>query len=79
MWKNMRVGRLHLKFKKGWSFRSLINQYYLSQIERKRAAKERRKENKKEAERERERWGKGKETSSSAKTKREMKTRAPRT
>lgn len=59
MWKKYkRVGRLHLKFTKGGSFRSLINQYYLNHIERKKEAKERRKESKKEAGREKERWGK---------------------
>lgn len=55
MKKYKRVGRLHLKFTKGGSFRSLINQYYLSHIERKKEAKERRKESKKEARREKER------------------------
>ena len=49
--KYKRVGRLHLKFTKGGSFRNLINQYYLDNIER----KERRKESKKEAGREKER------------------------
>lgn len=53
MKKYKRVGRLHLKFTKGGSFRSLINQYYLSHIERKKQRREGRKVKRKQGEKKR--------------------------